>query len=108
MPWPNRCSHCGSSLHEGELNDRQTLACPCHGSTFRLDGSIVKCPETSSQPAYDTRGKHGKEEGSVPPERVEHAGISALHVDHYVNSGAGAPVLPSELAGSSQVDFRRG
>jgi nitrite reductase/ring-hydroxylating ferredoxin subunit/uncharacterized membrane protein len=50
----DRCSHRGCSLHEGKLND-DTVTCPCHGSTFRLDGSIVKGPATSPQPAYDAR-----------------------------------------------------
>lgn len=58
----DRCSHRGCSLHEGQLNDGQTLTCPCHGSTFRLDGTIVKGPATSPQPAYDTRRKDGKVE----------------------------------------------
>lgn len=55
----DRCSHRGCSLHEGELHD-DTLTCPCHGSTFRLDGSIVKGPATSPQPAYDVRTQAGK------------------------------------------------
>jgi nitrite reductase/ring-hydroxylating ferredoxin subunit/uncharacterized membrane protein len=38
----DRCSHRGCSLHKGEVNDDETLTCPCHGRTFRLDGSIVK------------------------------------------------------------------
>jgi nitrite reductase/ring-hydroxylating ferredoxin subunit/uncharacterized membrane protein len=58
----DRCSHRGCSLHQGQLNDGQTLTCPCHGSTFRLDGTIVKGPATSPQPAYDTRRKEGKVE----------------------------------------------
>lgn len=55
----DRCSHRGCSLHEGELHD-DTLTCPCHGSTFRLDGSIVKGPATSPQLAYDVRTQAGK------------------------------------------------
>jgi nitrite reductase/ring-hydroxylating ferredoxin subunit/uncharacterized membrane protein len=56
----DRCSHRGCSLHEGKLNPDDTLTCPCHGSTFRLDGSIVKGPATSPQPAFDARRNEGK------------------------------------------------
>jgi nitrite reductase/ring-hydroxylating ferredoxin subunit/uncharacterized membrane protein len=58
----DRCSHRGCSLHEGALNDDDTLTCPCHGSTFRLDGSIVKGPATSRQPAYNVRKREGRVE----------------------------------------------
>jgi len=50
----DRCSHRGCALHEGKL-DGERVICPCHGSTFRLDGSIVKGPATSPQPRYDVR-----------------------------------------------------
>ena len=63
----DRCSHRGCSLHEGELNDDETLTCRCHGSTFRLDGSIVKGPATSPQPAYDVRAHDGKLEIRTAP-----------------------------------------
>jgi nitrite reductase/ring-hydroxylating ferredoxin subunit len=56
----DRCSHRGCSLHGGTLNDDETLTCPCHGSTFRLDGSLVKGPATSPQPAFDVRTSEGK------------------------------------------------
>ena len=58
----DRCSHRGCSLHEGKLNADQTLTCACHGSTFRLDGSIVKGPATSPQPAFAVRTNEGKVE----------------------------------------------
>jgi nitrite reductase/ring-hydroxylating ferredoxin subunit/uncharacterized membrane protein len=58
----DRCSHRGCSLHKGELNPDETLTCPCHGSTFRLDGSIIKGPATSPQPAFDVRTTEGKVE----------------------------------------------
>jgi nitrite reductase/ring-hydroxylating ferredoxin subunit/uncharacterized membrane protein len=58
----DRCSHRGCSLHKGELNADETLTCPCHGSTFRFDGSIVKGPATSPQPAFDVRASEGKVE----------------------------------------------
>lgn len=57
----DRCSHRGCSLHDGELKG-DTIVCPCHGSTFRLDGSIVKGPATSPQPALQVRVESGKVE----------------------------------------------
>jgi nitrite reductase/ring-hydroxylating ferredoxin subunit/uncharacterized membrane protein len=56
----DRCSHRGCALHEGQLNPDQTITCPCHGSTFRLDGSIVKGPATSPQPRLDVRTSAGR------------------------------------------------
>ena len=56
----DRCSHRGCSLHQGKLNPDQTVTCPCHGSTFRLDGSIVKGPATSPQPTFDVRTTKSK------------------------------------------------
>ena len=55
----DRCSHRGCSLHKGKLNPDDTITCPCHGSTFRFDGSIVKGPATSPQPTYDVRQSDG-------------------------------------------------
>ena len=57
----DRCSHRGCPLHEGELKD-DAVVCPCHGSTFRLDGSILKGPVTSPQPALQVRVESGKVE----------------------------------------------
>lgn len=57
----DRCSHRGCSLHEGEL-DGDTVRCPCHGSTFRLDGSIVTGPATAPQPRFAARLHEGKVE----------------------------------------------
>jgi nitrite reductase/ring-hydroxylating ferredoxin subunit/uncharacterized membrane protein len=56
----DRCSHRGCSLHEGELNPDDTITCPCHGSTFRLDGTIVKGPATSPQPSFEVRTSQGR------------------------------------------------
>ena len=55
----DRCSHRGCSLHKGKLNPDDTITCPCHGSTFRFDGSIVKGPATSPQPTYEVRQNDG-------------------------------------------------
>ena len=57
----DRCSHRGCSLHEGELKG-DAVVCPCHGSTFRLNGSIVKGPATSPQPPLQMRVESGKVE----------------------------------------------
>jgi nitrite reductase/ring-hydroxylating ferredoxin subunit/uncharacterized membrane protein len=57
----DRCSHRGCSLHEGQLRD-DTITCPCHGSTFRLDGSVAKGPATAPQPTFDVRTSEGKVE----------------------------------------------
>jgi len=62
----DRCSHRGCALHEGELNDDHTLTCPCHGSTFGLDGSIVKGPATAPQPAFEVRENKGTLEIRLP------------------------------------------
>ncbi|HEY3893771.1 MAG TPA: Rieske (2Fe-2S) protein [Pseudonocardiaceae bacterium] len=56
----NTCSHAGGPLDEGELVDGCVI-CPWHASTFRLtDGSIVRGPATTPQPAYQTRVHDGK------------------------------------------------
>jgi nitrite reductase/ring-hydroxylating ferredoxin subunit/uncharacterized membrane protein len=57
----DRCSHRGCALHTGELHD-DTVTCACHGSTFRLDGSIVRGPATAPQPSYDVRINDGSVE----------------------------------------------
>jgi nitrite reductase/ring-hydroxylating ferredoxin subunit/uncharacterized membrane protein len=64
----DRCSHRGCPLHEGRLNADQTITCPCHGSTFRLDGSIVKGPATAPQPRLQVRTSGGKVEVRRSPE----------------------------------------
>jgi len=55
----DRCSHRGCALHEGSL-DGNTITCPCQGSSFRLDGSIVRGPATAPQPCFDARLSDGK------------------------------------------------
>jgi nitrite reductase/ring-hydroxylating ferredoxin subunit/uncharacterized membrane protein len=54
----NRCSHRGCGLHEGELRD-ETVICPCHGSAFRLDGTVARGPATAPQPTFDLRVRQG-------------------------------------------------
>jgi nitrite reductase/ring-hydroxylating ferredoxin subunit/uncharacterized membrane protein len=58
----DRCSHRGCPLHEGKLTTDDTIVCPCHGSTFRLDGSIVKGPATAPQPTLQVRVENGRVE----------------------------------------------
>jgi nitrite reductase/ring-hydroxylating ferredoxin subunit len=62
----DRCSHRGCLLHEGTL-DGNTITCRCHGSTFRLDGSIVRGPATAPQPRFDARLSGGKVEIRAVP-----------------------------------------
>ncbi|MET1153602.1 Rieske 2Fe-2S domain-containing protein [Arthrobacter sp.] len=53
------CSHMGGPLDEGTVDDG-CITCPWHGSTFRLaDGSVVRGPASSEQPAYETRVRDG-------------------------------------------------
>jgi nitrite reductase/ring-hydroxylating ferredoxin subunit len=54
------CSHMGGPLDEGTV-DAGCITCPWHGSTFRLtDGSVVRGPASSEQPAYETRVREGQ------------------------------------------------
>jgi nitrite reductase/ring-hydroxylating ferredoxin subunit len=56
----NTCSHAGGPLDEGEFVDG-CVVCPWHASTFRLsDGSIVRGPASTPQPAYQTRVRDDK------------------------------------------------
>ena len=49
------CSHAGGPLEQGALDDG-CITCPWHGSKFRVDdGSVVRGPAATSQPAYDVR-----------------------------------------------------
>jgi nitrite reductase/ring-hydroxylating ferredoxin subunit/uncharacterized membrane protein len=57
----DRCSHRGCALHEGSF-DGEAITCRCHGSTFRLDGTIVNGPATSPQPVFGARIRDGKVE----------------------------------------------
>ncbi len=55
----DRCSHRGCPIHDGEV-DAETVTCPCHGSTFRLeDGAVLGGPATSPQPALQARVREG-------------------------------------------------
>lgn len=55
----DRCSHMSGSLAEGELADG-CLACPWHGSVFRIrDGSVARGPATAPQPVFEVRSVGG-------------------------------------------------
>lgn len=56
----DRCSHRGCSLSDGEL-DGEAVTCVCHGSRFDLrDGSVLKGPAATDQPAYEVRESEGR------------------------------------------------
>ena len=56
----DRCSHRGCSLSDGEVT-KEVVTCQCHGSQFSLrDGSVLRGPATSPQPAYDVREREGR------------------------------------------------
>ncbi len=56
----DRCSHLGGPLHEGQV-EGDTVTCPWHGSTFRLDdGSVVHGPASAPQPSLDVRATGGR------------------------------------------------
>jgi nitrite reductase/ring-hydroxylating ferredoxin subunit/uncharacterized membrane protein len=60
----SRCSHAGGPLHEGKIDDGNLcVACPWHGSVFRLeDGGVVHGPASVPQAAYDVRVNDGRVE----------------------------------------------
>lgn len=55
----DQCAHLGGPLHQGRVvaeGDDVCVACPWHGSTFRVtDGAVIHGPATARQPAFDTR-----------------------------------------------------
>jgi nitrite reductase/ring-hydroxylating ferredoxin subunit/uncharacterized membrane protein len=61
----DRCSHRGCSLAKGSLDDG-VVTCPCHGSQFALDGTVVRGPATAPQPALEARVEGGKIEVRRP------------------------------------------
>ncbi|MDQ4068974.1 MAG: Rieske 2Fe-2S domain-containing protein [Actinomycetota bacterium] len=57
----NVCGHAGGPLDEGSFDEPGCVACPWHGSVFRLeDGHVVHGPATGHQPRYDVRSDGGK------------------------------------------------
>jgi nitrite reductase/ring-hydroxylating ferredoxin subunit/uncharacterized membrane protein len=65
----DRCSHLAAPLHQGEIvefDGAKCVACPWHGSVFRLaDGAVVHGPATAPQPVLDTRVRAGRLEAKV-------------------------------------------
>lgn len=58
----DRCSHRGCLLSTGEI-EPGAVVCVCHGSRFSLeDGSILRGPATTPQPAFETRERAGQVE----------------------------------------------
>ena len=69
----SRCCHRGGPLGKGRFA-HGPVACPWHGSTFRLDdGSVVRGPAAYPQPAYDVRVR----EGSIEVRARVRAGTAA-------------------------------
>lgn len=55
----DRCNHAGCSLAGGEVGADE-VRCACHGSAFRLvDGTVLRGPAASPQPAYAARVRDG-------------------------------------------------
>ena len=56
----DRCSHRGCSLAGGTFQDGY-VECPCHGSRVDLqEGTVLRGPATSPQPAFETRESAGR------------------------------------------------
>ena len=53
MAMPAMCTHMTCVLRWNRLNS--TLDCPCHGSSFELDGTVLNGPATRSLTRYETR-----------------------------------------------------
>lgn len=62
----DRCSHRGCSLSEGSLSD-SAITCPCHGSRFALDGTVLHGPATARQPTLEVRIRDGRVEVRASP-----------------------------------------
>jgi nitrite reductase/ring-hydroxylating ferredoxin subunit/uncharacterized membrane protein len=57
----NVCGHAGGPLDEGTFDDEGCVACPWHGSVFRLaDGHVTHGPATGHQPCYEVRSEGGR------------------------------------------------
>ena len=55
----DRCTHRGGSLSDGKVEDG-CVTCPLHSSVFRLsDGSVLRGPASSPEPAFDVRVEDG-------------------------------------------------
>jgi cytochrome b6-f complex iron-sulfur subunit len=52
------CTHMGCTV--GYKKETGRIVCPCHGSRFGLDGSILKGPAKSPLSRYDVRTENGQ------------------------------------------------
>ena len=88
----DRCAHLGGPLHQGQLVSEGVdlcVACPWHGSTFRVvDGTVVHGPATARQPpstpgSPNQASSRSGREPDPPPANVSAAraasGTAALH-----------------------------
>ncbi len=56
------CTHLGCNLRFS----RQFLSCPCHGSTFDLNGEVVRGPAQRSLRTFETRNSDGIVQIAIP------------------------------------------
>jgi Rieske Fe-S protein len=63
--YSSRCSHLGCTINKIE-NDK--LVCPCHGSTYNLNGKVIKGP--ASNPLKELKYKIDSEKGEIIVELV--------------------------------------
>jgi Rieske 2Fe-2S family protein len=86
----NVCRHRGARLvnEEGEPCRRQSLVCPYHGWTYRLDGSLAGLPRAEAFPALEKHTLGLRE----LPSQVRHGMIWAV-----LDPGASAPDIAAFL-----------
>lgn len=61
----SRCSHLGCTINKIE---NENLVCPCHGSTYNLNGKVIKGP--ASNPMQELNYKIDSERGEIIVELV--------------------------------------
>ncbi|MEO5913169.1 MAG: Rieske (2Fe-2S) protein [Luteolibacter sp.] len=101
----SRCGHLGCTV--GEYDDSTHLIrCPCHGSTYNIDGSLAGGPAQRGLEAYETTFD-GVDEITV---RITGASFAARDISIVSNEGDGKRIkltfFPSSFT-SYQVSFRR-
>jgi menaquinol-cytochrome c reductase iron-sulfur subunit len=53
-----QCTHLGCAYHWDEKN--QNFLCPCHTSTFALDGRVLEGPAPRPLDRYESRVENGR------------------------------------------------